>query len=230
MAPNAARRPGSKSEPGTFRMAPKLAPERRASARTSRPSNQTFVTQEKWFNPTYSSSTFAPGGARAAMSALMLIGTLQRPTTRSRPSPLTRASATRPEGLAKLTNQAPGASSVVRCAIPATTGIDLSAFASPPSPVVSCPMKPCRRGMRSSRARASSPPTRIWHTMKSASRNASSRSVPRESLAREPAASSILPASPPTIPSFPWSMSMSLSSASGRIPSRLMKPSTSSGV
>ena len=123
-----------------------------------------------------------------------VIATLQSPTARWPASSSARV--TMPTGLVKSTIQAPGAARCATCsAISSTTGTVRSAFASPPAPVVSCPMQPHGSGSVSSRSRASWPPTRIWISTKSAPSSARSSSPVTSSRPPKPARSSIRRAS-----------------------------------
>ena len=104
-----------------------------------------------------------------------VIDTLQRPTARWPWSSSARV--TIPTGFVKSTIHAPGAARRrTSSAISSTTGTVRSALASPPAPVVSCPMQPHGSGIVSSRSRASCPPTRIWISTKSAPSSARSSS------------------------------------------------------
>ena len=126
-------------------------------------------------------STDTPSSA--ARSTRMFHGTLQSPIARNSVW-RRRSSVISPAGFVKLTRTAPGASRATIRAISSITGIVRSAFAKPPTPVVSCPIRPNSRPSSSSRWRAACPPTRSWQTTKSASRIGVGRARPSSARRR----------------------------------------------
>ncbi len=194
---------------------------------TGTPARVTPVSQLRWLRPTWVRSMAAASASRrSAKRRCSPIATLHRPIARCPSSRSARV--TMPTGLVKFTIHAPGLRRRTRSAISSTTGTVRMAFASPPAPVVSCPMHPQVSGHVSSRARAACPPMRSCSSTAAASVTASSRSLVVEILHGLPVRTRIRRHSPATTARRCASGSMSASSSTASA-SRAM-PSTNSGV